>query len=83
MGSDRQSRQEKRMRAVKTAGFRLKQTLARIDWGFDTLEPEIAKFLSRATLPEPPAETIIEWEHVEDELAPPPEQSVGQRKSPL
>lgn len=71
MGSDRQSRQERRMRAIRTAEFRLRQRLEHIDWCFDTLEPAVAQFLAKATLPEVPSDKIVDWEHVEDEIAPP------------
>jgi hypothetical protein len=37
----RDSRQERKLKAVRRAQFRLKQNLERIDWEEDELQPEI------------------------------------------
>ena len=65
MSITRRSRQESRMRACHQAEWRLKQRLETIDWNFDVLEPEIANFLGKATLPEPITEKIIDWKRIE------------------
>jgi hypothetical protein len=41
MPLSRDSRQERKLKAVRRAQFRLKQNLERIDWEEDTLMPEI------------------------------------------
>lgn len=41
MSLSRDSRQERKLKALRRAEFRLKQTLERIDWEEDTLLPEI------------------------------------------
>ena len=41
MSLSRDSRQERKLKALRRAQFRLKQALERIDWEEDTLIPEI------------------------------------------
>lgn len=41
MPLSRDSRAEKKLKAVRRAQFRLKQTIARIDWEDDVLYPEV------------------------------------------
>jgi hypothetical protein len=41
MSLSRDSRQERKLKAVRRAQFRLKQNLERIDWEEDSLLPEI------------------------------------------
>lgn len=41
MPLSRDSRQERKLKAVRRAQFRLKQAIERIDWEEDTLMPEI------------------------------------------
>ena len=41
MSLSRDSRQERKLKALRRAQFRLKQSLERIDWEEDTLLPEI------------------------------------------
>jgi len=41
MSLSRDSRQERKLKAVRRAQFRLKQTIERIDWEEDILLPEI------------------------------------------
>jgi hypothetical protein len=65
----RDTRNEKKLKAIRRAEFRLKQQLERIDWEEDHLLPEIEEFKSRAQLPELPNETIIDvrFETVEED----------------
>jgi hypothetical protein len=58
----RDTRNEKKLKAVRRAEFRLKQQLQRIDWEEDELLPEIAAYKAQARLPELPGETIVEFE---------------------
>jgi hypothetical protein len=46
MSLSRDSRQERKLKAVRRAQFRLKQNLERIDWEEDELLPEIAAYKS-------------------------------------
>lgn len=62
MSISRDSRNEKKLKAVRRAEFALKQRLERIDWEEDELLPEINQFKAKAQLPELPSETIIEVE---------------------
>ena len=55
----RDSRNEKKLKAVRRAEFALKQRLERIDWEEDMLLPEVASFKAKAQLPELPNETIV------------------------
>ena len=65
MSSNRRSRQECRMRAIRQAEWRLSQRLETINWNFDVLEPEVAEFLGKATLPEPVTDKIVDWKKVD------------------
>ena len=56
----RESRNEKKLKAIRRAEFALKQRLERIDWEEEHLLPEINEFKAKATLPELPSENIIE-----------------------
>lgn len=64
----RDSRNEKKLKAVRRAEFALKQRLERIDWEEDVLNAEVSEFKSRAQLPELPGETIVSvtFENVDD-----------------
>lgn len=63
----RESRNEKRLKAIRRAQFSLQQRLERIDWEEDILFPEVEEFKSKAQLPEAPAEVIVDVEYEEDE----------------
>ena len=65
----RDTRNEKKLKAIRRAEFALKQRLERIDWEEDSLLPEVAEFKAQARLPELPAETIVEvkFEQVADD----------------
>lgn len=41
MSLSRDSRQERKLKAFRRAQFRLKQTIERIDWEEDSLQPEV------------------------------------------
>lgn len=56
----RDTRNEKKLKAIRRAEFALRQRLERIDWEEDELLPEINSFKARAQLPELPSETIID-----------------------
>lgn len=62
-----QSRNEKKLLAIERAKFRLKQRLEAIDWEYDVLKPAVNEFKGKATVPELPSETIVEY--VEDDAA--------------
>lgn len=62
----RDTRNEKKLKAIRRAEFRLRQTLERIDFEEDVLLPEINEFKAKAQLPELPTETIIEVSFAED-----------------
>jgi hypothetical protein len=55
----RDTRNEKKLKAIRRAEFALKQRLERIDWEEDVLLPEVNSFKAQATLPELPDETIV------------------------
>lgn len=55
----RDTRNEKKLKAVRRAEFALRQRLERIDWEEDELLPEVNSFKARAQLPELPNETIV------------------------
>lgn len=55
----RDTRNEKKLKAVRRAEFALKQRLERIDWEEDELLPEINAYKAKAQLPELPGETIV------------------------
>lgn len=56
----RDTRNEKKLKAIRRAEFALKQKLERIDWEEDSLLPEVTAFKAQARLPELPEETIVE-----------------------
>jgi hypothetical protein len=56
----RDTRNEKKLKAIRRAEFALKQRLERIDWEEDDLLPEINSFKAKAQLPELPSETIVD-----------------------
>lgn len=60
----RDTRNEKKLKSIRRAEFRLRQTLERIDWEEDVLLPEISDFKAKAQLPELPTEQIIEVEEI-------------------
>jgi hypothetical protein len=62
----RDTRNEKKLKSIRRAEFRLRQTLERIDWEEDVLLPEISDFKAKAQLPELPTEKIIEVDFAED-----------------
>jgi hypothetical protein len=56
----RDTRNEKKLKAIRRAEFALKQRLERIDWEEDALLPEVNEFKAKAQLPELPSETIVD-----------------------
>ena len=56
----RDTRNEKKLKAIRRAEFALRQRLERIDWEEDELLPEVNAFKARAQLPELPNETIVD-----------------------
>jgi hypothetical protein len=62
----RDTRNERKLKAIRRAEFTLRQRLERIDWEETTLLPEIAEFKAKAQLPELPSEKIIEVDFAED-----------------
>lgn len=56
----RDTRNEKKLKAIRRAEFQLRQKLERIDWEEDELLPEINAFKAKAQLPELPNETIVD-----------------------
>lgn len=58
----RDTRNEKKLKALRRAEFALKQRLERIDWEEDFLLPEVNAFKAKAQLPELPNETIVSVE---------------------
>ena len=56
----RDTRNEKKLKAIRRAEFALRQKLERIDWEEDHLLPEVNAFKAKAQLPELPNETIVE-----------------------
>jgi hypothetical protein len=65
----RDTRNEKKLKAVRRAEFALRQRLERIDWEEDELLPEVNAFKARAQLPELPNETIVSvtFDRVDDD----------------
>lgn len=65
----RDTRNLRKLKAIRRAEFALKQRLERIDWEEDVLLQEVAEFQSKARLPELPSEQIIDitFESVEDD----------------
>ncbi len=55
----RDSRNEKKLKAIRRAEFALRQRLQRIDWEEDERLPEINEFKAKAQLPELPSEAIL------------------------
>jgi hypothetical protein len=55
----RDTRNEKKLKAIRRAEFALKQRLERIDWEEDYLLVELNAFKAKAQLPELPDETIV------------------------
>ncbi len=70
----RDSRQEKKLKAVRRAQFRLKQQLEYIDWTEDTLLPEVEALKSGKSVLGLPAGAAfdIQVEHVENPNPQPP-----------
>lgn len=56
----RDTRNEKKLKAIRRAEFALRQRLERIDWEEDVLLVEVNEFKARAQLPELPDETIVD-----------------------
>lgn len=54
----RDTRNEKKLKALRRAQFSLKQRFERIDWEEDELLPEINDFKAKAQLPELPASDL-------------------------
>lgn len=54
MSLSRDTRNEKKLKALRRAQFALKQRFERIDWEEDTLLPEVNAFKAKAQLPELP-----------------------------
>lgn len=64
----RDTRNERKLKAIRRAEFALKQRLERIDWEEDELLPEVNEFKAKAQLPALPAEAIltVEFEDSDD-----------------
>ena len=60
----RDSRNEKKLKAILRAEYRLKQRLDYIDWEEDDFLPKVNEFKAKAQLPELPEEAVltIEWD---------------------
>ena len=65
MALSRDTRNERKLKAIRRAEFALRQRLERIDWEEDVLLPEILEFQGKAQLPELPSESIIDVQYVE------------------
>ena len=63
----RESRNEKKLKAIRRAEFALKQRLERIDWEEDELLPQVEEFKTKAQLPSPPSETILTVDFLDDD----------------
>ena len=63
----RESRNEKKLKAIRRAEFALRQRLERIDWEEDILLPQVEEFKSKAQLPSPPSETILTVDFIDDD----------------
>ncbi len=61
----RDTRNERKLKAIRRAEFALKQRLERIDFEEDVLLPEVTAFKAKAQLPELTGETIV---HVEFDI---------------
>ena len=62
----RESRNERKLKAIRRAEFSLRQKLERIDWEEDVLLPEVTEFKAKAQLPSPPSESILTVEFLDD-----------------
>lgn len=71
MSLSRDTRNERKLKAIRRAEFALRQRLERIDWEEDVLLPEVNAFKAKAQLPELPNETIVsvEFETVQPDKA--------------
>ena len=60
----RDTRNERKLKAIERARYALKQRLERIDWEEDYLLPAVAEFKAKARLPELPSEVLVdvEWD---------------------
>lgn len=63
----RDTRNEKKLKAVLRAKFALEQRLARIDWEEDVLIRRVNEFKAKAQLPELPEESIVDIEFDADD----------------
>lgn len=61
----RESLNEKIIKTVERAKFRTKQKIEYLRWEAEHLQPLLNEFLDKATLPEPPSETVVDvtWEN--------------------
>lgn len=66
MSLSRDSRQERKWKALRRAEFALKQRLERIDWEEDTLLPEITAIKSGKSVPGLPANTAFDIQVVDE-----------------
>lgn len=55
----RDTRNERKLKAIRRAEFALKQRIDRIDWEEDVLLPEVNAFKAKAQLPELPEGELI------------------------
>ncbi len=62
----RDSRNEKKLKAILRAEQRLKQRIEYIDWEEDEFIPKVNEFKAKARLPELPEESILSVEFVDD-----------------
>lgn len=70
MALSRDTRNERKLKAIRRAEFALRQRLERIDWEEDVLLPEILEFQGKAQLPELPSESIIDVQYVDAKAKP-------------
>ncbi len=70
MSLSRDSRQERKLKAFRRAQFRLKQTIERIDFEEDVLQPEIEALKSGKAVLGLPAGAAFDIELVTDEVPP-------------
>lgn len=72
MSLDRASRQERKLKALLRAQFRLKQNLARIDWEEDVLMPQIEDLKSGKSVLGLPEGAAFDIQIVDEDSNPAP-----------
>ena len=66
MSLSRDSRNEKKLKAILRTKKRLEQRLEYIDWEEDEFLPRVNEFKAKARLPELPSEAIIDIQFEDD-----------------